>query len=219
MRHACISTCAFLLLACGGEPIHIQSLDFASECYFPLEAGETPTTTEHPDYYVYTAVRQMLEFRVSYAIALAQLLTKPIAEHPEAGSWSEHTERGSIEGEVLADGDGWSTIRMVARDEEGTYFQSAEIHTTLNRTTYDFGGWHFDVREQMFSIDDYVRGCTERGVSFEVGPVVTDEGIESVPHCWPQPEPSDPSDPEQAKEIEESFRLQCLQAIESVRVF
>jgi hypothetical protein len=170
-----------------------------------------------------TAHRQMLEFRISFGLQATQLLTRPVLEDPDASEWHVDKGRAIAEGKVVARGEGWSVLEMIVyttEEYEGEpMVYRARINAVPNRTTYDFGGSIIDVRPDYFEYDDYARGCNPAtGVSFEIAPVITEDGVEQQTRCWPKPQIPSDADPEARAEFEASFRLQCHQMIERMRI-
>src|SRR5687768_6716207 len=120
MRHAYLYPClfTFCLTGCGGEDslaipgarpglgsyagvaIHVSPACYSQDQTPPPDASDA-------DLMEFYFARQTLDFRMSYAISKATLLTKPVRENPTASAWSVHTTRGYVEGSVLARGQDW----------------------------------------------------------------------------------------------------------------
>ena len=209
-----------LLFACGGEDTAISflPLEYDPGCYVD-QKPEPPSDLTDAERLNYTAQRQMLEFQVAFSLQAAKLFSNVVEEDPYASKWRVDRGHGIAEGEVLARGEGWSVLEMIIRTgqewEGEPVVYRARINTLPNRTTYDFGGSVLDVRPDLFALDDYVRGCNpDNGWSFEVAPVVTENGVEKQTRCWPMPYVSE----EASEEFAASFQLQCVPMIEKMRL-
>lgn len=212
-----------------GPPIELRLLDRSPGCYeepppeliVPPELTDTQTQMAE-------AARQMQEFGLSFDAQRIQLVTQPIVEDPTARRWSRSIDGGFIEGQVIAEGTGWSVLRMVASipgsqvgDDPG--FIAATINVTPVATEYDFDDQNILVRDNGFITNELFRGCDEKaGVSFEEGPFLEPESSQLRPQvrCWPasiRMPVGQSTDSKALEEFQASISLQCLQIIEKAR--
>lgn len=235
------------LIACGGEggdfargsergpPVVLHPARITPSCWTqPPVSTATTTAPTSPGSQEFSASRQIAEFRLSFQMQWAQVMSKPLLEDPTASRWSTVDEGpqgvARHQAQVQARGDNWgfvfASVSFEPADDADPFFETfsrtAQIQYSLIETLYDFGDHVILIRDDYIKSGDYERGCNG-DLSFEVGPGLVDGRIEpNVPRCW-RPDGFDSAAFNEtpgrvAAEAQASLNLQCLQIIERVRV-
>ena len=206
-----------------GPPIALRTLDVTPGCYTAPPAQFTGANDAVGQ--LFAASRQMLEFQLGFMAQGIELAIQPIVDNPTARQWRIGTDEGYIEGEVLAEGTDWSVIHMVVyamTGNDGEQSFAVTINVTPTMTEYDFGDRTVVIRDNVFIMNGYIRGCDpDSGISFEAGDLLgamLPAELLILPNalCWPFDEDRLVDDPA-AEEFRASFELQCMQLIASAR--
>lgn len=219
----CTCVCTSMTLACGSDFATdvgelLPALQPKPSCFTPeppLPAGEQTLPQ------LLAARRAMVDFRLSFALQEAQLLTQPLRDDPELEEWSVSPADGVLlEGAVITRGEGWAVVKAVAYAEPHRTMD-ATIDLLGERAVFDLGSAELEVAPKFVRLDDMYWGCESRqGVSFRVGPGrVGDEVRERVASCWTAGDATLPtlsSTTAQGREFAASFQLQCEQLVELV---
>jgi hypothetical protein len=237
---SCVSFAA-AAVACGGgysTPIGDllpKQLDASPGCF--VEPAATATTGDSAATLQFVrAARSMQEFRLSFLTQQATLLSRPIAQEPDAEEWKiDDNPDFLVEGVVLARGERWAVVKMVLTSPRLNGPMSGTLELYGDRTIYELGRDVLELTPDYLRDGDFIRGCDPRTkVSFEVGPGISNgEFAASVHSCWRGGGEDDGANvgtdgtftipgrtPGQGEvgqsEFEASAHLQCLQLVQRV---
>lgn len=123
-----------------GPAIALHALDPNPGCFDKPELESVEGVSE-AQVQAAAARREVLSEQIDFAFEEADLLSSPLREEPEALTWSVEIEGGTLEGNALARGEGWSVIKMIAIYDagQGRTSRDAIIDASPRRTLFDFG--------------------------------------------------------------------------------